>query len=115
MKKITLLLIIILSLSGCLVLTSCIEYVAGVGTGIGLAQTAQADLIKAVDSLDAKTLEINNELERVEGLLVITPKEVEAIQSLKGREKDPVTWIAMVSILINVFAGGRIFTNRKRT
>jgi len=33
--------------------------------------------------------------------------DVAAIESLKGREKDPVMWIALASLLANAFVGGK--------
>ena len=38
---------------------------------------------------------------------------IEAVGSLKGREKDPVTWVALLSLLANAgIAGGKLKKNR---
>ncbi len=94
------------------------EFTAGVGTGVALqeiADQAQNDFIIAVNAMHERAGELNAGLDAAEGAFLIKPKTIEAFQSLKGREKDPVTWIALASVLINAFAGGRVYTNRKRS
>jgi hypothetical protein len=117
MKRVILMLaIIIVSLSGCMALTGCgEEFAAGMGVGAILAEDANNDLLESIVLLNAKTAEINEQVMNTEGLIVIQPETMEAIRNLKGREKDPVTWIALASIIVNAFAGGKFFTNRKNS
>ena len=92
------------------------EFVAGFGSGVTamgvMADDAEEKFINAVNELNAETKRINDNVDGIEGTILVRPETLEAIRNLKGREKDPITWIALVSILANAFIGGKM-TNKK--
>ena len=93
------------------ILSGCgAEYGAGFGSGIAamkiMSDEAQENFIAAVNELNATTALIEGEINGV-ALPIVKPETVVAIESLKGREKDPVTWIALASLLTNAFVGGK--------
>jgi len=100
------------------VLCGCNEFAGGFGAGAAamkrLSDDAQADFVESVELLNAATAE--NEAaagaagEYVGGL--VKPETIRAIASLKGREKDPATWIALFSLLANGVWAGRAIEKR---
>jgi hypothetical protein len=87
------------------------EFTGGVATGVAIEKMvdkAEDDLLIAIDEYNTITADINAKTNAIEGTVLIQPKTLEAIKNLKGREKDPVTWIALASILANVFGVGRV-------
>ena len=92
------------------------EFAAGVATGAAAMETlstdAQLDVIEAVNKLNAETERLNNATSEVGSAVVVKPGTLEAIESLKGREKDPVTWMALLSLLGNGVWAGRAIEKR---
>ena len=93
------------------ILSGCgAEYGVGFGSGVAamkiMSDEAQENFISAVNELNATTALIKGEVEGV-SLPAVKPETITAIESLKGREKDPVTWIALASLLTNAFMGGK--------
>ncbi len=104
-----------LALTICLIvlaaaLSGCAEYAAGFGSGATamkiMSDEAQDNFIAAVNELNATTALIEGEVDGI-ALPSVKPETVAATESLKGRERDPVTWIALASLLANAFVGGR--------
>jgi len=96
------------------------EFAAGFGTGAiamkKMSDDAQDKFIVAVNDLNAETERLNSEIGAVKDIDIeafVKPETVELIESLKGREKDPMTWIALVSILGGAFFGGKVHEKRK--
>lgn len=98
------------------ILSGCTEYAAGFGSGATamkiMSDEAQENFIAAVNELNATTALIEGEIDGV-ALPTIKPETTTAIESLRGREKDPVTWIALASLLTNAFMGGSTYAKRK--
>jgi len=92
------------------------EFVAGFGSGVTIMETmaddAQNKFLTAVNALNEETSRINDIVNETEGTVLVKPKTLEAIQGLKGREKDPVTWIALASLLANAFFGGKSYVGK---
>ena len=84
-------------------------FVAGAAAMETLAQTTQEDFISAVNELDAQTAEIRAAIEQGKKAVILKPETIEAFEKVKGREKDPVTWVALASILANMFWGGKTY------
>ncbi len=103
------------------VVAGCVEeFSAGVGVGMvaseNLLSDTQDKFIEAVNTMNAETAEINAKIEAVKSIEVsdfIKPEAIEAGEKLKGRAKDPVTWLALASLLGNAFWGGRTFEKKK--
>ena len=92
-------------------------FVAGVATEKALADTVQKDFVRAVNALNAKTQELDIKREAIRDIDMesfIKPETVEAFRSLEGRENDPLTWIALASVLGNIFWGGKAYGERKK-
>ncbi len=70
-----------------------------------VSNDAQNRFLDAVNTLNEETNRINTAVGEIE--TSINPVATEAYETLKGREKDPVTWIAFASILGNAIMGGR--------
>ena len=87
-------------------------FTAGVASGatatLALAEKANSETMNAINKLNLTTAEINEVIDAVDGTMVIRPDTIEAIKGLEGREKDPVTWIAIASIIANAVAAGRV-------
>jgi len=96
-----------------LLLVGCVEesFVVGFGTGVAamkeMSDNAQGEFIEAVNELNVETARLKEGVANIDGVITVKPKVVEKIEELKGREKDPVTWIALGSILGNAIMGGR--------
>jgi hypothetical protein len=94
-----------------LLLAGCQEYVAGVATGAAAVQKlnedAQARFIETINAVNDRTDELNEMIESTNGTVILKPETIEAAISLKGREKDPVTWIAIMEALGLMFLGGK--------
>jgi len=92
------------------ILSGCTEYAAGFGSGATamkiMNDEAQENFIAAVNELNATTALLEGEVDSIV-MPSIKPETTAAIKSLKGREKDPVTWIALASLLTNAFVGGK--------
>lgn len=86
-------------------------FVAG---GIGaIVVDAQDRFVESVNRLNEETAKINAGVNGIDGSILIKPETLEAIRGLKGREKDPVTWIALASIVANAVWGGLTLEKRK--
>lgn len=115
MKKLIMLLclIVLLAIAGC-----GEPFAGGFASGAAaykvMADDAQEKFIEAVNSLNEETAKINSGVSGIEGTILVRPEMLEAIKGLKGREKDPVTWIALASILANAFWGGKTLEKRKK-
>ena len=98
------------------VVSGCAEYAAGFGSGGAamkiMSDEAQERFIAAVNEWNATTALIEGGVEGI-SLPTVKPETIAAAESLKGREKDPVTWVALASILGNAFWGGSAFGGRK--
>ena len=98
-------------------ITGCIEpYSAGVGSGIAvmdkLSSNAQDKFITAILEINKKTDEFKAALAETEGTMFIKPETLDAARGINARAKDPVTWVALVSMLANAFVGGNKFGSR---
>ena len=101
----------------CLLVAGCgEEFAAGFGTGAAtmgvMAEDAQAKFIAAVNELNAETERINTATDDISGSILVKPETLEAIKDLKGRGKDPVTWMALFSMLGNAVWAGRTIQKR---
>ncbi len=110
-------LLIILFLSVLLFsLSGCADYITGFGSGVAAMETigndAQNKFIVAVNALNAETARLNGTVDEIDGTILIRPETLNAVKGLKGRTKDPVTWIALTSMLANAFWGGQTFIKR---
>lgn len=97
------------------------EFMAGVGTGAiaakKLSDDAQDRFIESVNALNKETTELNTKVDAVKDIdpeTFIRPETRDAIESLKERGDDPVTWLALASLLTSGFFGGQAYTNRKK-
>jgi hypothetical protein len=100
--KLIILLVCVLGICGC-----GAEYAGGVATGVALREVAEKsenDLINEINRMNSETERINTAVDGIGG----------TIKGLKGREKDPVTWIALGSVLANMFWGGKSFGSKKK-
>lgn len=92
------------------ILSGCTEYAVGFGSGATamkiMSDEAQENFIAAVNELNATTALIEDGIDGV-ALPSIKPETTAVLESLRGREKDPVTWIALASLLTNAFMGGK--------
>jgi len=112
----------LITILACLMLAGCgEEFAAGVGTGMvamtQMSEDAQTRFIETVNALDAETARLNAEIRAVKDIDVdsfIKPETRAAIDSLKERGNDPITWVALASVLGNAFFGGQSFANRKK-
>ncbi len=100
--------VVVIALSG-LLLAGCSEFLVGAGTGAAIMEKAQNDFVKSVEELNKVTVSNNEVLANL-----IKPETIEAVKSLKGREKDPATWIALASILANGIWAGRTIEKKVR-
>ncbi len=100
-------------------LAGCAEYAGGFATGAAAMKKVMDDsqdrFFEAVDNLNEETAKINAGVKGIEGTILVKPETLDAIKGLKGREKDPVTWIALASIFANAFFGGKGYASRKAT
>ena len=119
MKAITAVLVLV---SLCFVSGCGEEFAAGFGTGAAamrvMADDAQEKFIVAVNELNVETKRLNTEISAVKEIDVeafIKPGTVTAIESIKDRAKDPVTWAAILSLLANGVWAGRTIEKRKAT
>ena len=97
MKLIILIIIILLSVSGC-----SEPFIAGTVTGAAIEEWAdgiQEDFVIAANKVAVRTKELNIELDSTKGAVIIKPETVAAYRAHKGREKDPITWIAVAESL----------------
>lgn len=102
-----------------LLVSGCVEpFAAGFGSGATVMATmgddAQNKFIEAVNDLNAETAAINAGVEGIDGSILIKPETMAAIKGMKGREKDPVFWIGLVSVLANAGLFGSAFAKRKK-
>ena len=112
----------LITILACLMLAGCgEEFAAGVGTGMvamtKMSEDAQTRFIETVNALDAETARLNAEIGAVQNIDVeafIKPETRAAIDLLKERRNDPLTWVALASVLGNAFFGGQSFANRKK-
>lgn len=97
------------------VLSGCAEYATGFGSGVAtmkiMSDEAQENFIAAVNELNATTALIEGEVEGI-ALPTVKPETIAAIESLKGRKEDPITWIAFASLLANAFWGGSAYKRK---
>jgi len=90
-------------------------FAAGAASYKAVADDAQSDFIEAVKALNSETGRLNDEIEVVKAINIkdfVKPEAITAIESLKGKEKDPTLWIALASMLLGG-TGVNIFKNRK--
>ena len=110
--------LVICLLLSCFV-SGCVEFATGFGSGAAaatkLADEKQEEFLTAVIALNEETARINEMYDTVDGTMLLKPETIEAIEGLRGREKDPVSWIATASVLANMFWGGKSYANRKKT
>jgi len=97
------------------------EFATGFGSGTVatkvLVDDAQDKFIEAVAGLMAETENLNTQIDAVKDIEVkdfVKPETIEAVENLKSREKDPVTYIALASILANVLWGGKTLGEKKK-
>ena len=86
------------------------------GTAVVIATTFAEAQVKATEALNAvntETIRMNELADGMRGAVLLTPELAEAASKMKGREKDPVTWVAAASILANMFWGGKTYGKRK--
>jgi hypothetical protein len=97
------------------------EFAAGVGTGMAamskMSEDAQTRFIETVNALDAETARLNSQIDAVQDIDIetfVNPETADAIKSLKDRKNNPVTWVALASVLGSAFFGGQSYANRKK-
>lgn len=97
------------------------EFAAGFGTGAvaikKMSDDAQERFIVAVNELNSETERLNNEIGAVKDIDIetfIKSETVDDFESLKGRKDDPMTWIALASVLGGAFFGGQSYAKRKK-
>ena len=112
----------VITLMCCVLLSGCTEFAGGFGAGAAavskIAEDSQKRFVEAVNELNDETARLNAGREAVESIDIetfINPETIDAVNSLKGREKDPVTWVALASILANMFWGGKTYGAKKKT
>ncbi|KKL58863.1 hypothetical protein LCGC14_2221070 [marine sediment metagenome] len=107
----------ILTTALCVILLSgCAEFAGGFATGMvameELANNAQEDLVETVKKVNARTAELNETLVNAENL--IKPETVEAIKTARNMAKEPMSWVALASIIANGVWAGRTLEKRKK-
>lgn len=114
--------LIIIMILAVLTLTGCQGFAGGFASGAAtmkvLADDAQDKFIEAVNTLNAETAKLNAEISAVENINFkdfIKPETLAAIENLKGREKDPIFWLTLASVLGGGFFGGKVHEKRKAT
>ena len=94
-----------------LVSAGCTEFAAGFGTGAvameKLKNDAEDAFIVAVNELNAETRRLNEGTEAAREVVLVKPETLAAFENVKDRAKDPMTWIAFVSVLANAFGVGK--------
>ena len=119
MKKLIVMLVLCLLLG----VVGCSEpFTSGVVSGVVVTKAwsdkVQADGVASIKAVEAEKVKLDALYEDMVALgketILIHPETIEAINSLKGREKDPVTWIALASVLANAFGAGKIVSNKKK-
>ena len=110
---------VMLTICLCLLVAGCEEYAGGIVTGAAaykkLMEDAEARALNVINEVNAKTAELEAQKEILEETGLVSPEMKEAIESLKGREKDPVTWVALASVLANMFWGGATYGKKRAT
>lgn len=101
-------------------MVGCEEYAAtfsaGAAAGAALAENTQARFLETVNEVNKETARLNGYIESVNTIDpngLVKPEVIEAYKSLRGREKDPVSWVALASVLANMFWGGQTYARRK--
>ena len=97
----------------------CTEpFAAGFGTGVAtmaaMADDSQERFMEAVNVLNEETAKINEGVGSIEGSILVKPETLAAMKSLKGREKDPVFWTALLSVLVNAGVIGNTYAKSKK-
>lgn len=91
--KFLILIPIILFIAGC-----GEPFIAGTVTGAALEEWAdgvQDKFVVATNNIATRTDELNAGLEAAKDIVIVNPETLEAWGQIKGREKDPMTWVAL--------------------
>ncbi len=111
MKSILILMVatIVLSLAGC-----GSEFLAGGATGAAVVIDAQDRFIEAVNAMNTETARINGTLSAIDGTVLIRPETLAAVESVRDMKKDPVSWVALISLLANAGVVGKAVSDRNK-
>ena len=98
------------------------EFAAGMATGVAamkkMSDDAQNKFIVAVNELNTETERLNSEIGAVKDIDIdsfIKPETRNAISSLEANKDNPMSWVALASMLAGGFFGGQSYVNRKKT
>ena len=102
-----------------LLLSGCEAFTAGAVTGAATMAELAAQVNRDAREAIAATTEEAERLNALrEGMIaigkntvLIEPETLEAIKGLKNRESDPLTYVALASIIANAFMGGKMKKN----
>ncbi len=113
-QKLLLMIVLALSVAGC-----GEEFAAGLGTGVvtikAMSDDAQERFLATVNEVNAETARLNAEIGAVKEIDInafVKPETIAAFESLKGN-KDPMTWVALASVLGAAFFGGKVHEKKK--
>ena len=125
MKLVHVLCVIALIIGG-LFFGGCVEQALWTASGITamneVANDSTERFLDAVNTLNVETNRINTAVDNIETAIndsivvnEIKPETWGAYDRLKGREKDPVTWVAAGSLIANAIMGGRASIRKPST
>ena len=112
---------LLLTIVLCLLVAGCgSEFAGGFASGAAamkvMGDKAQDDFIIAVNELNTETARLNKQkgaVMAIDPAVFIKPETKTAIGTLEKRAKDPVTWIALASMIATGFFGGKVHDRRK--
>ena len=122
-KDIMLIICLVAIALGGLFVSGCVEQALWTTSGMvamnEVANDSTERFLDAVNTLNTETNRINAAVDSIEtsinDSLAIKPETREAYDRLKGREKDPVTWVAAGSLIANAIMGGRASIRKPST
>lgn len=124
MKKLITIMFALVLAAILLTCTSCISETCATGVAV-LAGTAKImddtnnDAVAIVTAVKEKTAELNETyrdmVDLKDEIVIVSPETIGAIEDMKDMKDDPVTWVALASILANAFLGGNAVGKKKRT
>ncbi len=105
------LVVLMLGLVGCGEAEVAGGFIAGAASMAKMGEDSQIRFIEAVNALDAETARLNAEIDAVSEIdpaAFVKPETVAAIESLRSRKNDPMTWAALAGVLGAAFFGGKV-------
>jgi len=118
LRELVCVLCVLVLASGGLLLSGCVEQAVWSASSMvamnEVVNDSQERFLDAVNTLNTETNRINTAVDNIETsindnieVMTIKPETREAFDRLKGRERDPVAWVAVGSIIANAIMGGR--------